>query len=573
MKTRHAARESTVAPTRYVVEDRADVCDDDIAAYTGTVRPHPRHAQQFTSQHATDNDASASGEGSSSSSAAKTVPVIMDGHGRARMKDGRTYEGDCRLGMFDGMGVMTYPDGSVFDGQWVDHLQHGFGTLEGPFTTKTVLNADGEPEERRVRSYIYTGLFRRGEKDGQGEETFEPSGDTFIGTFKNGLRHGVGRFVSGANDVTDGVYVDGALDGLATITFAHGDVLVAKYREGKLHGPAEYTQASSGDRYRETFCDGQCVDGVLTASDPCRCAVLYYSTGAVYSGGWRRTATGSDRQGQRCGRGKLTMPNEDVYEGEFDDDHMEGEGCITYAAGEENIACSGAGAGEDTFLQPTSQAQTLTSHDDDDDDDDDDSSVGSIDLAEEPQRRRADDEQGAEDIDAAYADARDTTAFDDRAIDGVRVVAFKGAFHRGLRHGRGRTLLADGTVIDGFWCRGHRYGVFHTTRPNEAAKEWKAVAGNAGPEATAEGGSNEAARNAAPAADTATLLDREKPKGALTGQYVVGSSYYCKDVERRTLRSAIDLAGRVDDRELAARTTGSPSHHRDVPATAAPVAL
>jgi hypothetical protein len=555
---RYGVREVTVGPTRYIVENATDVCDGAIASYTGSVRAHPRFAnlqKQQATQGVTETDAP--------DATHSPIPVVMDGRGTATMKDDRVYTGECTLGLFQGMGVMTYRDGSVYDGQWVDHLQHGYGTLDGPMTTIQVRDADGELVTKPVRSYSYTGLFRRGERDGQGDEIFQPSGDTFAGTFRDGKRHGVGRLVAANGDITDGVYVNGELEGLATLAFKHGDVLVGHFRGGKLHGKVTYTQISTGDKYMEIFADGICVDGVLmnnsTYGDVTRCTAEYRATGAKYSGGWKRTGTANDRKGERCGIGTLTFPIGDVYSGEFRDDHMEGEGTVTYSHSdyhEEPEADDDAASDDDVEfdleVDPASVSvapqRDVTQRHAANGEDDECSSVASSDLAEPVALDAALDAAGSTIAADPDADARDTTAFDERDVDGVIVVRFIGQFHRGLRHGRGRLELADGKVIDGFWCKGRRYGVFHTTHHN-AKSDRRLVCGNSAVDGAERRG------DATSRHEGAAVLEEDVVASALAvGTRVVDSAYFCKDVLRPSLPRAADLAGRVDAKEVAART-------------------
>jgi hypothetical protein len=416
-----ATREATVAPTRFIVEDHADVCDENIASYTGTVRPHPRRL----------TDASLD-----------VSRLIMDGKGVATCANGDVYDGDTRLGMFEGMGVMRYTDGAVYDGQWAAHLRHGYGVLDSP---------------RGTTSYV--GLFRRGEKDGTGEET---SADGFFaGTYHDGAPRGLGRFVAKNGDVYDGVYEDGDLTGLATVTYAHGDFYVGRFINGQPHGGGTYTQVSTGDEYAERFDEGVCVSGVCRPlpGGACHCAVLYHDGGSRYSGGWVRSAAGTDRRGVREGRGVLTLPNGDVYDGEFAGDHFGGEAVVTYAAEPAGEAGSEDSGDEDSDAGARGDFGCLGEiH----------GSPGASTMASDAGDGASGDEE--DDSPVLAGELRDTTAFDERHCGGVRVLRFEGAFHDGVRDGRGRLYLADGDVFEGFWSKGRRHGVFHQTTGNRRAR-------------------------------------------------------------------------------------------------------
>eukprot|EP00438_Fugacium_kawagutii_P002143 Skav218493 [mRNA] locus=scaffold538:1344458:1348152:- [translate_table: standard] len=54
---------------------------------------------------------------------------VMNGHGRFRWPDGRTYTGNYRNGLRHGQGKFNWPDGRSYEGEWEDGKQHGQGTL------------------------------------------------------------------------------------------------------------------------------------------------------------------------------------------------------------------------------------------------------------------------------------------------------------------------------------------------------------------------------------------------------------------------------------------------------------
>ena len=47
-----------------------------------------------------------------------------------RMEDGRLYEGRFNKDLFDGYGVMVYPDGSSYEGEWNMGVKHGKGLMK-----------------------------------------------------------------------------------------------------------------------------------------------------------------------------------------------------------------------------------------------------------------------------------------------------------------------------------------------------------------------------------------------------------------------------------------------------------
>jgi hypothetical protein len=98
-------------------------------------------------------------------------------HGTGIMKfaDGRVFEGEYIRGQMI-QGKMTYQDGSVYGGSWVDGMRHGRG--------KCVF-VDGSE---------YEGEFREGNFHGQGKMTWNDGG-WYIGEWCDGEMHGKGKEV------------------------------------------------------------------------------------------------------------------------------------------------------------------------------------------------------------------------------------------------------------------------------------------------------------------------------------------------------------------------------------------
>jgi len=87
----------------------------------------------------------------------------------------RVYKGEWKNGEKwrpNGLGVMTYPDGHKYVGEWKDGEPNGQGTFTSPNGMK------------------YIGEFKDGESHGQGTFTF--NGIKYVGEFKNGKNHGQG---------------------------------------------------------------------------------------------------------------------------------------------------------------------------------------------------------------------------------------------------------------------------------------------------------------------------------------------------------------------------------------------
>lgn len=73
-----------------------------------------------------------------------------------------------------GQGVMTFNDGSYYDGQWKANKRHGLGTFQ---------YASGSS---------YHGEYKENKKNGFGVQTYVEKGETYNGTWLEGSRHGWG---------------------------------------------------------------------------------------------------------------------------------------------------------------------------------------------------------------------------------------------------------------------------------------------------------------------------------------------------------------------------------------------
>ena len=89
------------------------------------------------------------------------------------------YSGDFHLGKKHGQGTFRYPDGSIYNGTWVDNTRHGKGTY-------TYANGD-----------VYSGRWLSGKKEGVGTYRFKSTGAQLVGTWQNDV------FVNGKSVMSD----------------------------------------------------------------------------------------------------------------------------------------------------------------------------------------------------------------------------------------------------------------------------------------------------------------------------------------------------------------------------------
>jgi hypothetical protein len=121
-----------------------------------------------------------------------------------------------------------------------------------------------------------------------GSITF-PSGQKYVGEFRDNKRHGQGAYTDSKGNIYVGEFREGKENGQGTITFVNGDKHIGEFRDGKRHGQGTGTSAS----------------------------------GAKY--------VGEFRDNKRHGQGAYTDSKGNIYVGEFRDGEASGQG-ITYDA-------------------------------------------------------------------------------------------------------------------------------------------------------------------------------------------------------------------------------------------------
>ncbi|KAL1530249.1 hypothetical protein AB1Y20_001164 [Prymnesium parvum] len=292
------------------------------------------------------------------------------GHGEGRMvwQNGSSYDGGWVTGEPDGEGEMIWSDGSCYYGQWTAGQRQGYGVYENKAgdvytgewsfdapngsgslllsngSLKSGMWKSGKPHghmKEVIRSADgsewvseFIGEFLHGERHGPGRELTEAG--EYDGMWKDGLRHGVGRFESSMGWVYRGGWVEGMRHGKGTLTSPFGHRFVGtwerdKLPEGEFCGRyfGEYVgtfRALSDDedwpfvrhghgvwkgREGETY-DGEWVDDYFHGIGKMKTQSI------DYEGGFQRS--------KRHGKGKLFYADGSWYEGEFKDDMFDGIG-------------------------------------------------------------------------------------------------------------------------------------------------------------------------------------------------------------------------------------------------------
>jgi hypothetical protein len=193
---------------------------------------------------------------------------------------------------------------TVYQGQLNSHQKpHGTGKM------RWITNGD-----------TYEGEFKYGFPCGFGVMTYATMQYTYVGEFLNGKRHGIGRMILESGELICGSFKDDVLDGYCVIYYKNGDYYEGGVSNSKKNGEG-VIRYKSGDVYYGYWKDDQKHGvGKLTLPDGIQ----------NYYGGWI--------QDSFSGRGKVTKYVENtgvlaVYEGEFLNGKLHGEGVLTDSIG------------------------------------------------------------------------------------------------------------------------------------------------------------------------------------------------------------------------------------------------
>ncbi|RKO98181.1 hypothetical protein CXG81DRAFT_17065 [Caulochytrium protostelioides] len=132
------------------------------------------------------------------------VNGLRHGQGRYQWSNGSLYIGEHVDGAREGHGSLTYPDGSKYEGQFVQNRRSGAGTY-------TYANGD-----------VYEGMWKDDLRDGEGTYTYAQTGSKKSATWVRGVLNGPGKIVH-TDKVLEGVFLDnGRFKSPAKIQFNTG---------------------------------------------------------------------------------------------------------------------------------------------------------------------------------------------------------------------------------------------------------------------------------------------------------------------------------------------------------------
>ncbi len=213
--------------------------------------------------------------------------------------NGIKYVGEYQNGKIHGHGILTYPNGEKYEGEFKFQKRDGLGV-----TTWSKGKAKGQK---------YIGQYRNDKKNGQGEYTF-PSGEKYKGQFQDDKYNGKGVLIFSNGDKYEGDFVDNKYNGKGMFIFSNGEKYEGDFADGKYNGKGILVYPN-GEKY-----EGDFVDGNYSGK-----GILIFSNGERYEGDFLDS--------KYNGKGILTFPNGHKYKGDFADGKYNGKGIFTQKNG------------------------------------------------------------------------------------------------------------------------------------------------------------------------------------------------------------------------------------------------
>jgi hypothetical protein len=194
------------------------------------------------------------------------------GQGTYRFASGDVYEGAFVGGQRHGQGRLTYQSGVVQEGEWRQGYLHGKCRINSPNDVYEGECIAGHYSgygrlERRARGEVYEGEFRNGSYDGKGK--LSDRDHTYEGTFKLGLKEGIGRETFSNGNEYEGSFVQDLRHGRGIIKARTADgqevVYDGELSSGILEGSGVLTVGSK--KLEGRFKGGVFVQGLISGDN------------------------------------------------------------------------------------------------------------------------------------------------------------------------------------------------------------------------------------------------------------------------------------------------------------------
>ncbi len=167
----------------------------------------------------------------------------MNGPGVFAYPDGSKYDGNFLNGKFEGEGIFYFANGDVYTGGFRENYPDGKGTrILRDSTRESGDWRQGEFLGQSLMELGRTGCIEGNCTDGQGIFIYKEGSAKYSGQFMDGMPHGYGTCVYANGDVYAGNWIEGAFEGPGTLTLRDQTEVDGYWKAGAYMGrerPAE----------------------------------------------------------------------------------------------------------------------------------------------------------------------------------------------------------------------------------------------------------------------------------------------------------------------------------------------
>lgn len=245
----------------------------------------------------------------------------INGYGTFVFSSSAKYVGDFKNGKLHGKGMLTYPDGSKYIGNWVEQIRQGIGRFYATDGSEYFGHFHdnkfhGEGTMTYPNKDEYRGLWEAGLRQGKGEIRFV-NGNFYKGDFNEDAQTGIGTMVYADGSRYEGEWVHNKRHGRGTLYYRDGQRLTGQWHEDQYLVEDWAQLAFVGDTSRLRDCN----------RIPCTAGSgkFLYPDGSKY--------VGTFQNGKPHGQGSVFYLNGDRYDGAWMNDRPNGQGVMHYATG------------------------------------------------------------------------------------------------------------------------------------------------------------------------------------------------------------------------------------------------
>ncbi|XP_037232521.1 radial spoke head 1 homolog isoform X2 [Falco rusticolus] len=169
------------------------------------------------------------------------------GHGKARLPNGDTYDGEYEHGLRSGQGTYRFRNGACYTGGYLQNKKHGQGTFFYPDGSK--YEGDWVNDQRHgygkymyANGDTYIGEWFNNNRHGQGTYVYKDTGSKYVGGWVNGNQEGEAELIH-LNHRFKGKFLNGNPLGHGKYVFdigceQHGEYIEAEQDKGEEEEPS-----------------------------------------------------------------------------------------------------------------------------------------------------------------------------------------------------------------------------------------------------------------------------------------------------------------------------------------------